>query len=131
LFSEDEISILIERAHKRLEAAELLFKQGFYEDTISRAYYSMFYAARALLLREDITVKTHRGLISQFGLKFVEHGPLERQYGRSLRITEELREESEYSISRKISPKEAEAVLKDAKEFLIRIKELLEEPESN
>jgi uncharacterized protein (UPF0332 family) len=87
----------------------------------------MFYGARTLLLKENITVKTHRGLISKFGQKFVEHGPLERKYGRNLRIAEELREESEYSISRDISREEASLVLKDAREFLEKISNFLEE----
>lgn len=44
LFSpEDETDLLMRRAWKRLEAAELLFNQRFYEDSISRAYYAMFY----------------------------------------------------------------------------------------
>ena len=110
-----------------MEAAELLFNQGFYEDSISRAYYGMFYGARTLLLKENITVKTHRGLISRFGQKFVENGLLERKYGRNLRIAEELREESEYSISRDISREEALLVLKDAREFLEKITDILEE----
>lgn len=124
---EEETNLLMKRAWKRLEAAELLYDKGFYEDSISRAYYGMFYGARTLLLKENITVKTHRGLISKFGQKFVEHGPLERKYGRNLRIAEELREESEYSISRDISREEALLVLKDAREFLEKISNFLEE----
>jgi uncharacterized protein (UPF0332 family) len=127
LSNEDEIQILIKRAEIRLEAAELLCINGFYEDSISRAYYSMFYAASALLLKEDVIVRTHSGLISQFGLRFIQNGPIEQKFGRNLRITEELREESEYSLSRKISAKEAEEVLKNSKEFLTRIIKYLEE----
>lgn len=127
---EQEKVVLMKRAWKRLEAAELLFNQGFYEDSISRAYYSMFYGARTLLLTKNVTVKTHRGLISKFGEKFIENGPIEREFGRNLRIAEELREESEYSISREISAKEAKLVLIDAKEFLERIKNYLEDNES-
>ena len=52
----------------------------------------MYFAAKALLLKKDITVKTHKGLLSKFGLEFVNEGVVEEYYGRALRIAEELRE---------------------------------------
>jgi uncharacterized protein (UPF0332 family) len=54
LSEEEEIGILIGRAKRRLDAASHLFKEGFYEDAVSRAYYSMYFAAKALLLKEAI-----------------------------------------------------------------------------
>ncbi len=124
---EDEIELLIDRAEKRLNASHHLFKEGFYEDSVSRAYYCMYFAAKALLLKKDITTKTHRGLLSKFGLEFVNAGVIEEYYGKALRIAEELREEADYSITRKISKEEAESVIEDAEKFLDRLKRALEE----
>ena len=87
----------------------------------------MYFAAKALLLKRDITVKTHKELLSKFGLEFVNEGVVEKYYGRALRIAEELREEVDYSISREISKEEAEAIVKDAEKFLVRIKEAIKE----
>ena len=123
---EEEIELLIERAKRRLEAAYYLFEEGFFEDAVSRAYYCMYFAAKALLLKRDITVKTHRGLLTKFGLEFVNEGVVEEYYGRALRIAEELREEADYSISREIRKEEAELIVKDAEKFLVRIKEAIE-----
>lgn len=106
---EDEIEILIERAKRRLDATSHLFQDGFYEDAVSRAYYSMYFAAKARLLKRNITVKTHKGLLSRFGLEFVNEGLVENYYGRALRVAEELREEVDYSISREITKEEAES----------------------
>ena len=124
---EAEIEILIGKAKRRLDAAHHLLGEGFYEDAVSRAYYSMYFAAKALLLKRDITVKTHKGLLSKFGLEFVDEGVVEKYYGRALRIAEELREEADYSISREISKEEAEAIVEDAEKFLVRIKEAIKE----
>jgi len=124
---EAEIETLIGKAKRRLDAAYHLLGEGFYEDAVSRAYYSMYFAAKALLLKRDITVKTHKGLLSKFGLEFVDEGVVEKYYGRALRIAEELREEADYSISRDISKEEAEAIVKDAEKFLVRIKEAIKE----
>ena len=124
---EAEIETLIGKAKRRLDAAYHLLGEGFYEDAVSRAYYSMYFAAKALLLKRDITVKTHKGLLSKFGLEFVDEGVVEKYYGRALRIAEELREEADYSISREISKEEAEAIVEDADKFLVRIKEAIKE----
>ena len=124
---EEEIEILIGRAKRRLDAAYHLFADGFYEDAVSRAYYSMYFAAKALLLKKDITVKTHKGLLSKFGLEFVNAGVVEEYYGRALRIAEELREEADYSISREITKEEVESIIDDAEKFLERIKRAIME----
>jgi uncharacterized protein (UPF0332 family) len=95
---EEEIEILIGRAKRRLDAACLLFEDGFYEDAVSRAYYSMYFAAKALLLKKDITVKTHKGLLSKFGLEFVNEGVVEEW----LKNTTEERCESQKNSGRRL-----------------------------
>ena len=49
----------ISKSKEKLEAAKMLLREGFVDDAISRAYYSMFHAASAALLSEDITVESH------------------------------------------------------------------------
>jgi len=87
----------------------------------------MYFAAKALLLKRDITVKTHKGLLTKFGLEFVNEGVVEEYYGIALRIAEELREEADYSISREIPKEEAEVIVEDAEKFLERIKRAIKE----
>lgn len=48
---EAEIEALIGKAKIRLDAASRLLEEGFYEDAVSRAYYGMYFAAKALLLK--------------------------------------------------------------------------------
>ena len=79
-------------ARETLGAAEYLLKGGYYNDAVSRAYYAMFYAARALLASHDIHPKGHKGLILQFGLEFVKTGFIEEMYGRALSHAKERRE---------------------------------------
>lgn len=126
-FSLNEVQLLLERAASKLSAANVLLKEGYYDDAVSRAYYSMHFAARALLLTKDITPKTHKGLIAKFGLEFIDHGFIERVYGMALNVAKEDREEADYSIVCEISTEEAEAVLRDAEKFLTRIKEAISE----
>ncbi len=123
----EEVDHLLSQAELRLKAARHLLKSGFYDDAVSRAYYSMYFATSALFLTRNIQVKTHRGLIARFGQEFVEKGLIERHFGRMLRIAEELRSEADYSITREISEEEAAATVEDAEKFLHKAREVLNE----
>ena len=122
---EDEIDLLVGQAELRLKAARQLQESGFSDDAVSRAYYSMYFAATAMFLAKGIRVKTHRGLVARFGREFVETGLIEPHFGRTLRIAEELRSEADYSIIRQISDDEAAAILNDAERFLARAKDVI------
>jgi len=108
-------------AAETLEATEYLLKGGYYNDAVSRAYYSMFYAARALLASRDLHPKGHKGLILQFGLEFVKKGFIEDTYGRALSHAKERRETVDYNIEAAMTPEEAAIIVSDARDFLDRI----------
>ena len=110
--------ILMEKAVRKLEAARTLCEHGFYGDAVSRAYYAMFFAARALLSRRNIYPKTHRGLISQFGCKFVKNGGFQKEIFDILLRAYEDREEADYGILSEIDQKEAIIIIKGAWKFV-------------
>jgi len=68
----NEILKLIEKAERSLKASKTLLDKGYYDFAVSRAYYTMFYYARALLLTKNITPKKHSSTISLFCEKFVK-----------------------------------------------------------
>jgi uncharacterized protein (UPF0332 family) len=114
----DEKQILMERAHEKLKVATSLFVTGFYSDAVSRAYYAMFYAARALLSEKNIYPKTHRGVISQFGLKFVKEGEFEKEIFDLFARAQEDREEADYGLLSEIEEEEAKKIIEGADKFL-------------
>ena len=59
-------SILSKPISEELETAALLLESNRYRTSISRAYYSMYYATQALLISENINTGTHKGLIKLF-----------------------------------------------------------------
>ena len=105
-------------AKKRLESAKLLFQNNLFEDSINRAYYSIFYAAKAMLNVLGFDVKTHSGLISEFGLKIVKEKLVPPKYGIILRRAYEMRESSDYAIGTVFGREEAEKLLEEASNFL-------------
>jgi uncharacterized protein (UPF0332 family) len=50
-----DILALIKKAEESLEAAESLFKMGFYDFSASRTYYAMFYMTEAVLLTKNLS----------------------------------------------------------------------------
>jgi uncharacterized protein (UPF0332 family) len=122
----EEADRLLDRAQSKLESAQLLFDNGKYDDAISRAYYSMFYAARALLRLKDITPRTHKGVVSQFGSEFVRKGDMEAFYAKAINYARESREDADYGIYFEASQEEAEDILQDAKSFLEKARDIIE-----
>jgi len=81
-----EIGALLEKARRSLRASDNLMKNGDYDFSISRAYYSMFYCAEALLLTRDLKFSKHSAVISFFGREFVMSGLLSKElYGHLIK----------------------------------------------
>ncbi len=112
---------------EKLKSANLLFESDMFADAISEAYYAMFHASKALLALRDIFPRTHAGVVSQFGLQFVNEGLIEELYATSLAKAGTKREKADYDIYYAPSKEEAESVIEDAEKFLKRIKEAIQE----
>ena len=54
-----------------LESSRLLLEAGKYRNSVTLSYYAMFSIARALLLKKGLTPKTHDGVITLIGEKYV------------------------------------------------------------
>ena len=92
-----ECDLLLLKSQERLAAAQSLHEKQYYEYTVSRAYYAMFFAARAILLIKNISPKTHRGVIMAISEHFVKTGLLSHEIWEYLAAGETLREEADYS----------------------------------
>ena len=108
----------IQKAEKKLEVAERLFKSGDYEDSVSRAYYAVFHAAQALLLTEGEHAESHKGVVTLFGLLFVKTGKFGKNIGKYLANLKDDRESGDYEVFSYIDKETAETALSEAKEFL-------------
>lgn len=120
--AEELIKSQIAKSHEKLEAAKSLLKEGFYDDAISRAYYSMFHAASAALLSEGITVGTHSALKTMFGLRFVVAGKIDKKFGRWLNEIKDERENGDYDIFTSFEDDDAKKAITEVEEFLKEIK---------
>jgi uncharacterized protein (UPF0332 family) len=67
----EDIYLLFDKALESLEVSKLDIGGGYFDASVNRSYYAVFYAAKALLLKKGIETKKHSGTIHQFGLEYV------------------------------------------------------------
>ena len=89
----------IARARQELAAAQLLAKNGFPAQAVSRAYYAAFYSAETALLRLGETRAKHSGVGSAFGRLLVRGRGVDEEAGRLLRSLFERRAQADYEVA--------------------------------
>jgi uncharacterized protein (UPF0332 family) len=115
--SEREVRELVSKAERSLVAARRLLEAGDCDFAISRAYYAMFYVARALLLTRDVRRSKHSGVLAAFASEFVRSGELPAELFALLRDGFEDRGESDYGLAT-ISEEQARVGIDGAHRFV-------------
>ena len=115
----------LERAQTCLGEAQALREDGFPYGAASRAYYAVFHAAEAVLLVEGDEPRSHEGLKSLFGLRFVKTGRLPAELASILRELKDERENGDYSIFPAITAEEAERSVASAERFVAALEAFL------
>lgn len=116
----------LKSSRERLEAAELLFKNNKIVDSISRAYYAMFHAARAILFLYGEEPKTHEGTIREFSRIIIEKKLIDKKFGRDFRQVFEVRESGDYRVGVIFEKEDAKDVLDKAREFVKTVSQVSE-----
>ncbi len=78
----EQITLMLQKAERSLDAAWTLLDEGNYEFSSSRSYYSAFYSIQALLLTKNITYSKHSGVIAGFSEHFIRNGVFPAQYAK-------------------------------------------------
>jgi uncharacterized protein (UPF0332 family) len=120
------IESLILRARKYLESAKLLCDNHDFESCTSRAYYAMFYSVQALLLTNQLSFSSHKGVLSAFGQHFVKTGIFPKEMSKQLNLAFEKRQLGDYEFTFVINEEEALELVSIANEFVDKIAQHLE-----
>jgi uncharacterized protein (UPF0332 family) len=113
-----EIKALLEKAKRSQKAAAKLFKDGDVDFAASRAYYSLFYTAEALLLTRDLSFSSHSAVIANFGKEFAKMGILNPKFHHYLMEAQDRRNIGDYSILAQVTAEQVREMLAWAKEFI-------------
>jgi uncharacterized protein (UPF0332 family) len=106
------------QAQNSLEAAKLLYTNGYSGFAASRAYYAMFYVAEALLINKGLSFSKHSAVCSAFGKYFVKTGIVASEFHQYLIKGMEVRHAGDYGKSESVTPESAKELIIHAEEFL-------------
>ena len=100
------------------KAAANLLRDGFPGFAASRAYYSMFYVAQALLLSKDMSFSSHAAVIAAYGKEFAKTKLLNPEFHRLLLEAQDKRNIGDYGMIGGIDDTDAQEILGWSKKFM-------------
>lgn len=113
-----DVKALLEKAKRSQKVAAKLYKDGDMDFAASRAYYSLFYTAEALLLTRDLSFSSHSAVIAAFGKEFAKTGVLNSKFHHYLMESQDRRNIGDYSILADVTKEQVLEMLAWAKEFI-------------
>lgn len=122
----DLMQYRLEMAEERLKSSKILLDAGSYKDSISRSYYAMFTAVRALLAIDGQDFSKHAGVIAYFQKEYIKNGKIEKKYSKYISQAFQIRNNTDYSDFFIVSVQDAQEQYEKAKEFFEMIKAYLQ-----
>jgi len=86
----------MQRAAEALGEARLLCDAERWAGAVSRGYYALFHAVKALLVSQGLEAKTHQGVETLFGQHFIKAGLVEREWAAHFVRLQRYREQADY-----------------------------------
>ncbi len=119
LLAQDEF----QRAIDELKAAGVLHENGFYYKSVASAYYTVYHAAKAVLLLKGVIPQSHEGVERMFSLYYVKTKEMEVGIGKIIGRLMKLREEADYYPEAPFNSEDSLDAIKDAEKFAEKVKQ--------
>ncbi|MDO4608947.1 MAG: HEPN domain-containing protein [Clostridia bacterium] len=117
----------LENAKECLSAAKNLFELGNFKSAANRSYYAIFHAMRAVLAFDEIDMKHHSGIISEFRKRYIKTNIFDTFLSDIISALFEIRTDSDYDDFFIISKADIELQIKNAEFFLNTICDYLKD----
>ncbi len=130
LLSEDRAALAkyrIEKARDCIAASEVLLKDNLFADSANRSYYAIFNSINALFALSGKAYKKHSGVLTYFGLDYIQKGLIEPEYGHIASNSFRIRTKSDYSDFYIVSKQEVIEQHENAVKFVDRIERFISE----
>ena len=111
----------LEHAVECLSAARNLLETGNYKSAANRSYYAVFHAMRAVLAFDEIDMKRHSGVISEFRRRYIKTEIFETRMSEIISILFDVRTDSDYDDFFVISKADTAVQIENAAYFVDRI----------
>ncbi len=114
-----------------LDKSDLNYRQAllgidadYWDLVANRLYYSLFHAISALLIRNRIPVKSHKGAVMMFNYHFVRTEVFSKEEGQLVSFLQSKREEGDYNCMMKIEKSDIEPYLSLTNSILAKLRSL-------
>ncbi|MEI6221633.1 MAG: HEPN domain-containing protein [bacterium] len=124
--SAEQISLIMKKANKSLEAAKKLLPETP-DFAISRAYYAVFYAMEAILLTKEMTFSKHTAVISAFNQHFIKTNIFPKNFGETLQNLFNERQIGDYEFEETVTIQQAKEEIENATTIITAIEKYLRE----
>lgn len=111
----------MQKAMEDLEVAKYVLEKNFIKSSLSSSYYSVFHAARALLVFKKLDSKKHSGVIALFNKEYIKTGLIKEKAKDILTKAFYVRIDSDYKDFYMASKSEAAEQINNAEYFLNEI----------
>jgi uncharacterized protein (UPF0332 family) len=112
------LDLLLEKAGRSLDIAELLLGRGSPDFAASRTYYGYFYIAQALLESQGLKFSRHGQVLAQYGRLFAKTKILDPSYHKLLDSAFGLRQLADYQVEVAIESEIVEDLIAGGRSFL-------------
>ena len=115
----------LEKSKEALNSAKILHKHSDLVGATNRAYYSIFYAIRAVLALDKVDFKRHKDVIAYFNKNYVSTEIFPKIIGKKIAQAQKIREDSDYDENYKPSFEKTEIQIETAKELIALVEKYL------
>lgn len=119
------VKVRLEKAEEDMDTAEELLSLKRYRAAVNRSYYALFSITTAVLLTKRLERSKHAGIEAAFNQHFIKTKIFDIEYGKIFDYVRKKREESDYTAKATVDRKTAEAIVKDSKKFIRKMKEYI------
>jgi uncharacterized protein (UPF0332 family) len=113
------------RAKETMLEVKSNMELGYWRLAANRLYYACYYAVVALLVKNEINVHTHAGVINQFGLHFVTKGIISNEKGKIYKQLFNLRQNGDYDDWFHIDEEDILPLVESAEHFIAEIETII------
>lgn len=108
----------LQKAWLNYDQALLAQANSYWDLVANRLYYSIFHAVSALLICNQMPVKSHKGAVMMFNKHYVRTGLVSIDDGYIFSFLQSKREEADYNCFTEITKEEIEPLVEKSKKLI-------------
>ena len=122
----DDVSLMLAKAHDKLETARIVFENGKYDDTVSRCYYAVYHSMNAALISKGLSFSSHAQTIGVFNREFVKTGVFPKYFTEMIQGLFEDRQSGDYDFDSRIDEQTARESIENAAMIIVGVERFLD-----